>query len=590
MDINESIKTKILEYLNAKGLSSTEVILDTPKDSTHGDLTTNIALQVAKQLQKAPIEVAKEITDLFAGNSQIDKVEVAGPGFLNFHLNKSLVKEVINTIIESENFGTSDWGKGQTWLIEHTSPNPNKAMHLGHLRNNVTGMAISNLAKGIGVNVVMDCIDNNRGIAIAKLMWGYLKFANKDQAKQIEDINEWYSNQDEWQTPEDLSLSPDKFMDHLYVKGAEDFKNEDVESKVRQLVVNWENEDKVTWDLWKKVLDYVYAGQSATLKRLGSHWDYVWHEHEHYKEGKEIVEKGLEIGIFTKLDNGAVMTNLKSYNLPDTIVIKKDGTSLYITQDLALTKRKIEKFHPTKMFWVIGPEQSLAMKQVFAVSEQLEFGKFEDFNHIAYGFITIKGQGKMSSRAGNVVYIDDLLDDARDTVLEKIKNESLSESEKLDVAEKVGLGAVKYSILKVGRLTNTAFDFDTSLSFEGDSGPYLMYTYARCTSILRQAKVKVSRIENLADVLNTEEEQQVLRTLNLFPKKVLEAAQEYAPNVLCSYLFELAQIYNKFYNQHSVLNAQTQEDINSRIALTYAVSQTLKKGLSFLGIETVESM
>jgi len=588
MDINENIKTKITDYLNEKGLSSVEAVLDTPKDSTHGDLTTNIALQAAKQLQKAPIEIATEIADLFAGNSQIDKVEVAGPGFLNFHLNKSLVKEVVNTIIESADFGTSDWGKGQTWLIEHTSPNPNKAMHLGHLRNNVTGMAISNLAKSIGINVVMDCIDNNRGIAIAKLMWGYLKFANKDQSKQIEDINEWYNNQDDWQTPEDLGLSPDKFMDQLYVKGAEDFKNEDVESKVRQLVVNWENEDNVTWELWRKVLDYVYAGQAATLKRLGSHWDYVWHEHEHYKEGKEIVEKGLETGIFTKLDNGAVMTNLKNYNLPDTIVIKKDGTSLYITQDLALTKRKMDKFHPDKMFWVIGPEQSLAMKQVFAVSEQLGFGKLEDFNHIAYGFITIKGQGKMSSRAGNVVYIDDLLDDARDTVLERIKNENLSESEKLDIAEKVGLGAVKYSILKVGRLTNTAFDFDTSLSFEGDSGPYLMYTYARCSSILRQANV--SNVENLAVVLNTEEEQQVLRSLNLFPKKVLEATQEYAPNVLCNYLFELAQVYNKFYNQHSVLNAQTQEDVNSRVALTYAVSQTLKKGLNFLGIETVESM
>lgn len=588
MDINENIKTKITDYLNEKGLSSVEAVLDTPKDSTHGDLTTNIALQAAKQLQKAPIEIATEIADLFAGNSQIDKVEVAGPGFLNFHLNKSLVKEVVNTIIESADFGTSDWGKGQTWLIEHTSPNPNKAMHLGHLRNNVTGMAISNLAKSIGINVVMDCIDNNRGIAIAKLMWGYLKFANKDQSKQIEDINEWYNNQDDWQTPEDLGLSPDKFMDQLYVKGAEDFKNEDVESKVRQLVVNWENEDNVTWELWRKVLDYVYAGQAATLKRLGSHWDYVWHEHEHYKEGKEIVEKGLETGIFTKLDNGAVMTNLKNYNLPDTIVIKKDGTSLYITQDLALTKRKMDKFHPDKMFWVIGPEQSLAMKQVFAVSEQLGFGKLEDFNHIAYGFITIKGQGKMSSRAGNVVYIDDLLDEARDTVLERIKNENLSESEKLDIAEKVGLGAVKYSILKVGRLTNTAFDFDTSLSFEGDSGPYLMYTYARCSSILRQANV--SNVENLAVVLNTEEEQQVLRSLNLFPKKVLEATQEYAPNVLCNYLFELAQVYNKFYNQHSVLNAQTQEDVNSRVALTYAVSQTLKKGLNFLGIETVESM
>lgn len=590
MDINESIKTTILGYLKDIGISDFEVVFDTPKDKAFGDLTTNIALKVAKQAEKSPLEVAKDISALFGGNNQIEKVEVAAPGFLNFYLNKSLTKEVVNMIILEPDFGTSKWGSGQTWLIEHTSPNPNKAMHLGHLRNNVTGMAVSNLSKAIGVNIVMDCIDNNRGIAIAKLMWGFLKFANKDQSKQVEDLNEWYNNQDEWQTPQDLNLSSDKFMDQLYVKGAEDFKNPQVEEKIRKLVVDWENEDEKTWELWKKVLDYVYAGQAATLKRLGSHWDYIWHEHEHYQEGKEIVEEGLKKGIFIKTDNGAVVTNLKKYNLPDTIVIKKDGTSLYITQDLALTKRKIEKFHPDKLFWVIGPEQSLAMKQVFAVSDQLGFGKFEDFNHIAYGFISIKGQGKMSSRAGNVVYIDDLLDDARDTVLEKIKNENLTDADKFEVAEKVGLGAVKYSILKVGRLTDTAFDFNTSLSFEGDSGPYLMYTYARCASILRQSKTNVDKVENLDIVFNTEEEAQVVRILNQFSKTVFDAAINYSPNLICSYLFELAQIYNKFYNQHSVLNAQKSEDIRARVALTFAVSQVLKKGLNLLGIETVEAM
>lgn len=587
MDIKELIKSTISKYLEQLGLS-VDVELETPKDKTHGDLTTNIALKVSKSLNRNPREFANQLIELFKDLNSISKVEVAGPGFLNFYLNQNLTKSIINNILENSEFGNSNWGKGQTWLIEHTSPNPNKAMHLGHLRNNVTGMAISNLAKAVGVNVIMDCIDNNRGIAIAKLMWGYLKFANKDSLKNIEDLNYWCKNKEEWLTPEDLELSPDKFMDMLYVKGSEDFKDPEVETKVRKLVVDWENEDKVTWELWEKVLNYVYQGQAATLKRLGSNWDYVWHEHEHYKEGKDIVEEGLKKGIFQKLENGAIMTNLKDYKLADTIVIKKDGTSLYITQDLALTRKKIEKFHPTKLFWVIGPEQTLAMKQVFAVSDQLGFGNYKDFNHIAYGFISIKGQGKMSSRAGNVIYIDDLLNDARDTVLEKIKNENLSSEEKSIVAEKVGLAAVKYSILKVGRLTDTAFDFETSLAFDGDSGPYLMYTYARASSILKQKNI--NSVKDLESAYNTIEEQDIIRLLNTFENTVLEAAINYSPNIVANFLFELAQAFNKFYNQHSVLKAETEDLISSRIALTAATAKVLKKGLSLLGIETVESM
>lgn len=587
MDIKELIKSTISKYLEQLGLS-VDVELETPKDKTHGDLTTNIALKVSKSLNRNPREFANQLIELFKDLNSISKVEVAGPGFLNFYLNQNLTKSIINNILENSEFGNSNWGKSQTWLIEHTSPNPNKAMHLGHLRNNVTGMAISNLAKAVGVNVIMDCIDNNRGIAIAKLMWGYLKFANKDSLKNIEDLNYWCKNKEEWLTPEDLELSPDKFMDMLYVKGSEDFKDPEVETKVRKLVVDWENEDKVTWELWEKVLNYVYQGQAATLKRLGSNWDYVWHEHEHYKEGKDIVEEGLKKGIFQKLENGAIMTNLKDYKLADTIVIKKDGTSLYITQDLALTRKKIEKFHPTKLFWVIGPEQTLAMKQVFAVSDQLGFGNYKDFNHIAYGFISIKGQGKMSSRAGNVIYIDDLLNDARDTVLEKIKNENLSSEEKSIVAEKVGLAAVKYSILKVGRLTDTAFDFETSLAFDGDSGPYLMYTYARASSILKQKNI--NSVKDLESAYNTIEEQDIIRLLNTFENTVLEAAINYSPNIVANFLFELAQAFNKFYNQHSVLKAETEDLISSRIALTAATAKVLKKGLSLLGIETVESM
>lgn len=588
MNVKQLIEQKLTEYLKSID-SNQEVVLEVPKDTTHGNLTTNLALKISKSLGKSPRDSANDIIKSLGEINGVSKIEIAGPGFLNFYINSNISKAIVNSILANSNYGETKT-INEKWLIEHTSPNPNKAMHLGHLRNTVTGMAISNIAKAAGARVEMDLIDNNRGIAIAKLMWGFLKFANKDENKKIEDINYWYENQSEWKTPEDAGLSPDKFMDAMYVKGSEDFKNEEVEAKVRKLVIDWEADEKITWALWKTVLDYVYQGQAKTLKRLGTYNDFIWHEHEHYKEGKEIIEQGLKNGIFKKLDDGAIITNLKEYKIADTVVIKKDGTSLYITQDLALTKKKIEKFNPDKLFWVIGPEQSLAMKQVFAVANQLGFGELEKFNHIAYGFISIKGQGKMSSRAGNVIYIDDLLDDARDSVLEKIKNESLSSEEKLEVAEKVGIAAVKYSILKVGRLTDTAFDFETSLSFEGDSGPYLMYTVARCNSIIKQFNKEVKPIENFEPVLNSEEEENVLRALNNFPEIVQEAARNYAPNLICSYLFELAQSYNKFYNQHSVLKAENEELVESRVSLTLATAQVLDKGLNLLGITTVNAM
>ena len=249
-----------------------------------------------------------------------------------------------------DEYGKGGWGKGKIYEVEHTSPNPNKAMHIGHLRNNVTGMALANIFEAGGIKVIRDEIDNNRGIAIAKLMWGYLKFAKKDK-KEITDMKYWNDHQDEWETPEDKGLRPDLFVDELYVKGSEDYKvSEEIENLIKKLVVDWENEDKSTWSLWKKVLDYSYQGQNLTLERLGNKWDKIWREHEHYKAGKEMVTSGLKKGVFKKLPDGAIITQLEKYGIPDTVVVKKDGTSLYITQDLALTKLKKEAFHANRIF------------------------------------------------------------------------------------------------------------------------------------------------------------------------------------------------------------------------------------------------
>ena len=563
--------------------------LEHPKEESHGDYAVNVAMQLASVLRRSPMQIAQEIADNLELPAGVSKLEVAAPGFINFWLDTSWLIENLQTIESAgTKYGSSDWGQGKTWLIEHTSPNPNKAMHLGHLRNNVTGMAIANIWEALGVTVIRDAIDNNRGIAIAKLMWGFLKFARKNENAPLE-IAYWFDHQDEWHTPESLDTRPDRFMDRLYTLAADDCKNDaEVDALVRQMVVDWEAKDEKTWALWQHVLDYVYAGQNQTLQRLGNKWDKVWHEHEHYEKGKQYVEEGLAKGIFQKLDSGAILTDLESYNLPDTVVIKSDGTSLYITQDLALTDLKQKTFHPDKTFWVIGPEQSLAMKQVFAVSEQLGIGKVEDFTHIAYGYMSIKGQGKMSSRLGNVIYIDDLIDAAKEVVLAQMEARSFgSEEERQRVAEEIAVGSVKYSILKVGRLTDTAFDFATSLSVEGDAGPYLQYTYARSQSVLRKVETELTPVDSTIEM--NEAEQAVLRWLYRYPEMVQEAGLQLSPNYLANYLYELSQRFNTFYNSNQIL-VEESEVKNFRLHLTKAVAQVLENGLQLLGIAAPERM
>ena len=569
-----------------------EVKLEVPENDAFGDYTTNIALVGAKDKGKNPRKVAEELIKKLEKDSNLSKVckkvEIAGPGFINFWLKNDVLLNNLKQIdIDKDKFGKTSTGKGKTYEVEHTSPNPNKAMHLGHLRNNITGMAISNLIEATGVKVIRDCVDNDRGIAIAKLMWGYLKFGRND-GKHKTDIDYWYEHQDEWQTPEDVKMRPDRFVDMLYVKGSADFESsEDVEKRVRQIVVDWEAEDSKNRALWKKVLSYSYEGQDLTLKRLGNIWDKVWHESDHYREGKNMVELGLKKGIFKKSE-GAVVTDLAKYKLPDTVVIKKDGTALYITQDLALTRLKKEKYKADRMFWVIGPEQSLAMRQMFAVCDQLGIGKLSEFTHLAYGYMSIKGQGKMSSRRGNVIYIDDLLDMAKENAAKIMENSDFSKDEIDEISESIGVGAVKYSILKVGRLQDTSFDLKESVSLDGNSGPYLQYTIARCNSVLAKGKKKEPGELSVSELNN--EELLILRSLIHFSEVIESAAENFAPNLLANYLYDLAQKYNHFYNSCPILSNSDKKVTDLRLALTFGVGQVLKNGLKILGIKTPERM
>ncbi len=558
-----------------------------PAHEAFGDYSINV-MQLADR--PSPEKIADFIQQL-ASSDLFEKVEQKG-AYINMTIHRDKLAQTVRDIVSNpDTYGSSDWGQGQTWAVEHTSPNPNKAMHLGHLRNNVLGMALSRIWEKIGITVIRESVDNNRGIAIARLMWGYLHYAHTSgTAPDDGSISYWYDHQDEWHTPEALAQNPGKFVGELYVQASTAYEAVDtVKQEIRQMVIDWEAGDEKVWALWKKVLSYSYAGQEITLARLHNHWDIVWHEHDHYQRGKTYIEEGLKKGIFVTSDEGTVITQLEAdYHLPDTVLLKSDGTSLYITQDIALTDLKMKTHACDRLIWIVGPEQSLALKQLFAVCDQLGIGSQDAYVHIAYGWMSLKGQGSMSSRKGTVIYIDDLLDQAVAHARNEIRDPSALHEPIDDVAEKVGVGAVKYSLLKVGRMQDIAFDINESVRFEGNSGPYIQYAYARMMSLLRKAEPALDQTYP-AQTSYDPAELSLMRGLTRFPEIILEAGQSYSPHLIAQYVYEMTQKFNAFYEESSVLQAPMEIRV-SRLALVQATAEVVRSGLNLLGIDVVEAM
>jgi len=643
MTIAKQIKKDLAVFLKKLRIPVARLSLEHPTEETHGDYATNIALVVFGRFQKTanpteiltPLDLANQIVNAWRSAGLPDylgKIEVVAPGFINLWLSQEYLETGLAEVTRQKNrFGKGSSLRNKQILLEHTSPNPQTTIMLGHLRNNFLGMAVVNLLEFSGAKVKKDCIVNDRGVHLCRAIWGYLVFGRRKSGlkkaqllefRKISDsrlkeiiakidwrqlLKDWEKKKSAWYQPVDLKLKPDHTNLRWYVLGSRAYKLEEfVQKQVEEILIAWEKEDEVVRNIWKRILEWSEKGYADTYRRVGSVHDWVWHESDHYQKGKEIVNLGLKKGVF-RHSEGAIVTDLEKYGLPDTVVVKTDGTALYLTQDLALTKLKIKKFPSDLYIWDIGAEQTLYFKQLFAVCEQLGIGKAEKLFHLSYALINFKGGGKMATRQGNVVMADEILDELKGRAMAVIKASNQELRGKLSrrqieaLAETIGVGAVKYSLLKFARDTTIYFDIDESLALEGNSGPYLQYVYARTQSVLKKAKrLGTSKLGPSAELdarrysLNPEE-LSILRTIYRFPEVIQSAAQNYAPNLICNYLFDLAQKYNFFYNRHRILvpvssSAYNKWLVEFRLELTAATGQIIKNGLTLLGIETPEKM
>lgn len=553
--------------------------LSFPPDSKLGDFTFE-CFSLAKKLGKSSAEIATLIASNFESDEIIEKASAAGP-YLNLKITNSSLFSVLEEILkEKDSFGNSE--EKERVMIEYLGPNTNKPLHLGHARNGSIGMALSNIFEKTGRNVIKANIINNRGIHICKSMLAYQK---------------WGENS----TPESLQMKGDHFVGHWYVRYNQELQNNpEIENAVQEMLQKWENGNEEILKLWEKMNEWVYAGWEETLKELGFKFDVIDYESENYKLGKDIIDSGLKKGVFKKNENGSVIFNLpekdfgldKDGNAKKVTLVRADGTSVYITQDIGTAVSRAEKNNLDKMIYVVGSEQVYHFQCLFKILESLGYKWAKNLYHLSYGMITLP-EGKMKSREGKVVDADDLIKEIKELAREELqKRYSEEKIDKIDFderARKIALGAIKFYFLRVGANQNIEFNPEESVSFDGFTGPYCQYAYARIASILRKAEGIKENI-NFEVLGNNSEERELVRKIIEFPNLIKKSALEYNPSIIAVNIFEIAQLFNKFYQKHKVISAETEELKNARLALIQAVQITLKVGLNLLGIGTLEKM
>lgn len=581
--IKDIIFNIIKEY---KEVNILDIKLEKIQNEKFGDYSSNI-LMVCKLNSNQKDEIISKLLENSYVQENIKKIEYKEPGFLNFFLKEEVL---IKNLEEVVNFDEKMfWLKNvKSFLIEHTSPNTNKPLHIGHLRNTVFAMSVIRILKSLNNTVVADCLFNDRGIHICKAMFGYLKKDHLDSPIEVV-TDEWFNNQDKWPLPEEGEYK-DSFVGKYYVLGVQYEKEEKFKNEMQWLLKEWENGNEKVRKVWEVLNSWFYDEFYNTFKLLNSKADHFWYESEFFEKAKELASVGFENGVFVKLEDGALLTQLQKYNLTDDIVQRSDGTAMYFTQDLYLTKMKTEKFPSDEYIWVVGPEQKLHMKQVFAVCDQMGIGKLENFKHLSYGAVCKKDGSKMSSRSGDVLSILDLLSELKQAVLSKKENEykslnNFNIKEQESIAEKIAIGAIKYAVLRLEKEQDLRFDLDEVLDLKGNGSPYIQYTYARCFSIIEKAG-EIKEDLNVSEI--TEEEKTLLRDF-IYIKEVAEkAGSNFAPHFIANYLFELARDFSNFYEKNRILDAEVNKEL--KIKLTKSVANVLKWGLGLLGIEVMDKL
>jgi len=481
----------------------------------------------------------------------------------------------------------------ETVMIEYSSPNTNKPLHLGHIRNNLLGYSISEILKANGKKVVKTNIVNDRGIHICKSMYAWQKWGNG-------------------KTPENSGMKGDHLVGEFYVEFDKQYKieitelinqgfsKEEAESKApsilaaRELLIKWEANDPDILNLWKMMNGWVYKGFDLTYKKLGVDFDKIYYESETYLVGKEEVLRGVRENVFYQKADNSVWADLTDDGLDQKILLRSDGTSVYITQDIGTAKMRYNDFNIDKMVYVVGNEQNYHFQILAVLLNKLGFQWGSDLYHFSYGMVELPS-GKMKSREGTVVDADDLIDEmiqvARDMSVELGKLESLSKTEAENTFRMIAMGALKYYILKVDPRKNMMFNPTESIDFNGNTGPFIQYTYARIKSVLRKAEMNNISVNNSVKLNSLSvKEKDLLKRITLFPEVVKEAGDNYSPAIIANYCYELVKEFNQFYHEYSILSEPDEDMRNFRLVLSATVAEIVNKGMNLLGIEMPERM
>lgn len=559
-----------------------------------GDITM-VVFPLVKQLKGNPVEIGTKIGDYLVENvSMVSKFNVV-QGFLNIVIDDSYYTAFFNSILGNETFGYVAPKEGdKAIMVEYSSPNTNKPLHLGHIRNNLLGYAVAEILKAAGNKVYKTQIINDRGIHICKSMLAWQKFGNG-------------------QTPESTGLKGDKLVGNFYVEFDKAYKNEINQLKeqgmseddakkqaplmleAQEMLRKWEAGDEEVVALWKTMNQWVYDGFAVSYKNLGVDFDSYYYESNTYLLGKDVVEDGLTKGVFYKKDDGSVWIDLTDEGLDEKLVLRADGTSVYITQDIGTAIQRVKDYPDVGgMVYTVGNEQDYHFKVLFLILKKLGFDWADRLFHLSYGMVDLPS-GKMKSREGTVVDADDLMADmtttAREISEELGKLDGLSDEEKDGLYRTIGLGALKYFILKVDPKKRILFDPKESVDFAGNTGPFIQYTYARIQSILRKADFDYTTvISNISEKSLHEKEKELIKALAQFPEVVQQAAKSYSPALIANYTYDLVKEYNSFYQSVSILGETDETKKIFRVQLSQKVAQTIQNALRLLGIDVPSRM
>ena len=607
MDIQEELKKAIQraiaelyqQEMSALGLG--EIALQPTKKEFEG-LYTFVTFPLTKALRQAPAQIGQAIGGWLLQNSNLVSAFNVVQGFLNLSVTDAAWADLLNDIAANPLYGTwpaklqNDEG---SVMVEFSSPNTNKPLHLGHLRNDFLGDSISRILKANGYDVVKTCIVNDRGVHICKSMRAYQLFGN---------------DSGQWETPESSGMKGDHLIGKYYVLFDKAYKaqveelvargtsREEAEKQaplmleVQQMLRQWEQGDPEIVALWSQLNSWVYTGFDETYKSIGVSFDKTYYESNTYVLGKEVVEEGLQKGIFYRKDDNSVWIDLTEEGLDQKLLLRSDGTSVYMTQDLGTTDLKFADFHNDRQIWVVGNEQDYHFNVLFAILRRLGRPYANNLYHLSYGMVDLP-TGKMKSREGTVVDADDLIEEtieAASTAADeaaKGKLDEFNESEKKALFHMLGLGALKYYLLKVDPQKRMQFNPAESVDLHGNTGPYVQYVHARIQSIWRKATEMSIGLDNLKATSNLDGmEQQLIFTLSQYPQRVAEAGADYAPSYIAQYVYELAKTFNQFYDKLPILKETDTEKLRTRLVLTKVVGETIRKAMGLLGIEVPDKM